>query len=74
LIDWLIPFRVIEEYADYLNSSNSTSIEGTLICNCTAKRIGIACQYEIENKDWELTRLIEAQRDRSSNEHETLTL
>ena len=74
LIDWLIPFHVIEKYARYLNSSDSTSSDDTLICNCTAQRIGIACQYEIEYKNWELTRLVEAQRGRSSNEYETLTL
>ncbi|CAF0712089.1 unnamed protein product [Adineta steineri] len=73
LIDWLIPFHLIEQYADYLNLSNPTSTDDTLICNCTAKRVGIACQYQIENKDWELSRLVEAQRSRQSNEYETLT-
>ena len=73
LIDWLIPFHLIEQYAGYWNSRNSTASDSTLVCNCTFNRLGIACQYEIENKDWELTRLLETQRGRSSNEYETLT-
>ena len=73
LIDWVIPFHLIEEYVDYLNSSNPTSTDETLLCNCTLKRIGIDCQYEIENKALELTKLLESQRGKPSSEFETLT-
>ena len=73
LIDWLIPFRLIEQYAHDLDSGNSTTTLETLICNCTLKRLGTDCQYEIENKDWDLTRLLESQRGKSVNEYETLT-
>ena len=58
MVDWLIPFHLIEQYAHYLNSSRRTSTDETLICNCTEKRIGIDCQYEIRNKNEELTVLV----------------
>jgi hypothetical protein len=73
LIDWLIPFHLTEEYAHYLNSNDSTSIDDTLICNCTRTRIGVHCQYQIENKVGDLTNFIENQRGKPTGEYETLT-
>ena len=74
LIDWLIPFHLIEQYADYLNSISRTSTDETLICNCTLKRLGTDCQYEIENKGRDLINVIKIQRGgKSTGEYETLT-
>ena len=74
LMEWIIPFHLIEQYADYLNSSRQTSMDETLICNCSLKRFGTHCDYEIENKTLDLTKVIKAQRGgKSGGEFETLT-
>ena len=46
----------------------------TLICNCSLKRFGTHCDYEIEKKTRDLTEVIKDQRGgKSSGEFETLT-
>ncbi|CAF2803590.1 unnamed protein product [Rotaria sp. Silwood2] len=41
LLNWKIPFDLVERYADYLN----TGLTNSFICNCTSNRIGSSCQY-----------------------------
>ncbi|CAF1454582.1 unnamed protein product [Rotaria sp. Silwood1] len=43
LLNWQIPFDVVEHYADYLNTGSMNSF----ICNCTYDRIGPSCQYKL---------------------------
>ena len=47
LIDWLIPFHVIEEYAAYVNSIPSHATDTATLCQCTSTRVGTQCEYEI---------------------------
>ena len=73
LIEWIIPFHLIEQYADYLNSGDQASKSNTQICNCTQKRFGTHCDYEIENKNRDLTKVVGDQRGKSGGENETIT-
>ena len=39
LIEWIIPFHLIEQYADYLNSSRRTSIDENTDLQLFAKTV-----------------------------------
>jgi hypothetical protein len=62
LLKWLIPFDIIEEYAEYSNRIYIPVDENNTICNCTDNRIGLSCEYELVNCRTEIPRLIQTQR------------
>jgi hypothetical protein len=50
LLNWLIPFEIIEQYADYLSFNSVSFNNNTTICNCTMNRIGARCEYELMSR------------------------
>ena len=74
LIDWLIPFHLIEQYVDYTTSKDRSSMDGALmICNCTGEHIGVDCEYELTSRLIESSKLVHNQRGRETISDETLT-
>ncbi|CAF4178445.1 unnamed protein product, partial [Adineta steineri] len=74
LIEWLIPFYLIEQYADYLNLTDSSYMNHTLICNCTNNRIGTNCEYQFVSRNIDVLVSVNSQRARPITSYETLTL
>jgi hypothetical protein len=52
LIDWLIPFDIIEQYAEYLSETVPSSLAQRFICNCTLN--GPGKEYEYSSSNFEL--------------------
>ena len=73
LVEWLIPFHLIEQYADFLSRHNATLMGDSLICNCSINYIGTNCHYKIPGRKKEVEDVIKLQRGTKINEHETLT-
>ena len=61
LINWSIPFHLIEKYADYLNVSSSSMGMMTL-CNCSENRIGTKCEYQLFKSNFDISFVIKNQR------------
>ncbi|CAF1208087.1 unnamed protein product, partial [Didymodactylos carnosus] len=73
LIQWFIPFHLIEQYAQYLNSFYNSFTDNTTICNCTQNRIGMNCEYELVSRHLDIASVIKNQRSRNIESYETLT-
>ncbi|CAF2106989.1 unnamed protein product [Rotaria magnacalcarata] len=73
LIEWLIPFHLIEQYADYLNSTSNSRMDDIFICNCTKSRIGTNCEYESVSITTDASRFVKGQRPKTTISYETLT-
>jgi hypothetical protein len=61
LVDWLIPFNVIEQYANYMNSTSNDSNDNTTICQCSPSRIGSKCQYKLRKDTISISLVIDGQ-------------
>ncbi|CAF2931890.1 unnamed protein product [Rotaria sp. Silwood2] len=61
LIDWLIPFSVIERYASYLISTSIDSNDNTTICQCFPSRIGTKCEYKLTKETVSISQVIQMQ-------------
>ena len=72
LINWLIPFHIIERYANYLNSTRKSSDDNITVCNCTRNRIGIDCEYELVSQTRTIAQVILNQLSQSSARDEEL--
>lgn len=74
LMDWLIPFHLIEQYAAYLDDDKNKLAPETTICNCSQNRIGRACEYIFNSKVRSPGHLLSQQMaDVHLNSYETLT-
>ena len=74
LINWLIPFDVIEQYTAYLDLDENTDGTEAMICNCSHNQIGRKCEYALNSKPSNTTDLLASQMgDIDSNSYEMLT-
>ncbi|CAF1225754.1 unnamed protein product [Adineta steineri] len=74
LMDWLIPFHVIEQYAAYLDDNENTRATEATICNCSRNRIGRYCEYNFISRVMLPGNLLAQQMSKMfSNSYETLT-
>lgn len=65
LLRWIIPFHIIEQYADYLAETNLSIYDHRTICNCTSNSIGQYCEYNMENKNSMIKDLLSIQLGRN---------
>jgi hypothetical protein len=73
LINWLIPFDLIEQYAEYLSRSDINAEGNLTICKCTQNQIGRYCEYELTREELDISYTIRKQRSRDSASSETAT-
>ncbi|CAF0736628.1 unnamed protein product [Adineta steineri] len=74
LMNWLIPFHLIEQYAAHLHANENTCATEATICNCSQNRIGRYCEYNFISRkitpgDW----LDQQTSNVFLNNYETLT-
>jgi hypothetical protein len=63
LIQWLIPFHLIEQYAEFLNSTDGNNSNNLTICNCTENQFSVKCEYELVSRQLSIATIIKDQQD-----------
>jgi hypothetical protein len=73
LINWLVPFDTIEEYAEYLLGSSSIVNDNSSICKCKRHHFGSACEYYFVTNSSTIKLLIVTQQKEMSLDLEELS-
>ncbi|CAF4151727.1 unnamed protein product, partial [Adineta steineri] len=75
LINWLIPFYLIEQYAAHLDDNENTRAAEATICNCSQNQIGRYCEYNFNSRVSAPGNWLDQQMSyvQNSNSYETLT-
>ncbi|CAF3952043.1 unnamed protein product [Adineta steineri] len=74
LINWLIPFYLIEQYAAHLDDNENTRAAEATICNCSQNQIGRYCEYNFNSRKIAPGEWLTQQMSTSYlNSYETLT-
>jgi hypothetical protein len=67
LIDWLIPFDIIEQYTEYLSETEPSSLAQRFIFNCSLNGFSKECEYSSSNFKLLTSGLLVQQSSRSNH-------